>query len=180
MKHISAASLRKRRWIAWGVLVISALSAILLIFSPAVFPPPTYDELLEKEVVVSSFEQVYQRFGTSYRLYTENDGTFAISGEVDYNTAVDALQRGVTATVKWHSSPNPFSECAEEVSVDGNVIIRYNNSNSVNRVSLILWSAVIVLCGAGYTTFSLFWLRRLQSFEEKRTKRNEKKYGKKE
>ena len=48
MKHISAASLRRRRWIAWGVLAISTLLAIITVFSPELFPLPTYDELFEK------------------------------------------------------------------------------------------------------------------------------------
>ena len=179
MKHISPKILRKRRVIAWLVWSASVVMALLLVFSPELFPPPSYDELYEKTVTVSSCERTHQyRGGYSYRLYTEEDSTFTLTGTFDHDTVADMLQHGVTATVKGYPSINPFFDCAEEITVNGEAIVSYNNDDPPDRIALVWLGLFFVLIGTGYTACSLWWAKHLQSLEEKRNKRIEKKYGK--
>ncbi len=178
MKRISPKALRKRRVIAWLVWSASVVMALLLVFSPELFPPPSYDELYEKTVTISSYERTpAYRGGYSYRLYTEEDGAFAIRGTFDHDTVADVLQHGVTATVKGYPSINPFFDCAEEITVNGEVIVSYNNDDPPDRIALVWLGLFFVLIGTGYTACSLWWAKHLQSLEEKRDKRIRKKYG---
>ncbi len=181
MTRTSPKALRRRRWVAWIVLSVAVLIAFLVLFSPELFPKPTYDELSEKNVTVSSYEWIPQyRGGYSYRLYTD-DGTFAVTGDFDHTEAATVFQKDIVVTVKWYSnSINPFLDCAEEITVNGSVIVRYDNDDPIDRIPLVLMSVLIVLCGAGYTVCSLLWTKHLQNLENKRDKRIEKKYGKKE
>ncbi len=179
MKRISPKILRKRRVVAWLVLSVSVVIALVLVSSPELFPSPSYDALYEKTVTISSYEAIPQyRGGYSYRLYTEEDGAFTLTGKWDHNTVAGVLQHGVTATVKGYPHHlNPFLDCAEEIAVNGEVIVSYNNDDPIDRAPLIWLGLLFVLIGAGYTVCSLLWTKRLQTLEEKRDKRIEKKYG---
>lgn len=179
MKRISPKALRKRRMIAWVVLSITVVIALLLVFSPELFPPPSYDELYEKTVTISSYERTpTYRGGYSYRLYTEEDSTFTLTGTFDHDTVADMLQHGVTATVKGYPNFNPFLDCAEEVVVNGEVIVKYNNDDPVDRVPLMMLGLLFILVGVGYAVGSLLWTKHRQTLEEKRDNRIEKKHGK--
>ncbi len=179
MKRILPKALRNHRIIAWVVLSITVVIALLLVFSPELFPPPSYDELYEKAVTISSYERTpAYRGGYSYRLYTEEDSTFTLTGTFDHDTVADMLQHGVTATVKGYPGLNPFFDCVEEITVNGDVIVSYNNDDPTDRTSLVWLGLFFVLIGTGYTGCSLLWTKHLQTLEEKRNNRIEKKYGK--
>ena len=71
-----------------------------------------------------------------------------------------------------------FFDYAEEVRVEDNIVVSYNNDDPIPRSPYFLLSGIIVLIDIAFLLLRFWWIKHLQTLQDKRDKRIKKKYGK--
>ncbi len=155
------------------------LLAILFILSPLI-PSRPYEDYVEKEVVIRKLDRPSSRYrGITYHIVTEDGDSYSVTGEFNSTELNNTLVKGTTATIRYAKNRMlPFILYAEEVVVDGELIVTYDNDQPINWTLPIIACALALLPGgcllAGYR-WGIVRNRRMQA---KRDARITKKYGK--
>lgn len=170
--------LRENRWLT----VLSAafiLCGILFALLPHLLPFASYDSLEETESTVQSFKHFYggsKGLNDTYLLTTDNE-KYILSGDYDHQEAAAQLTAGNTITLKWYQS-NPFGErMAEEVSVDGKPIVRYDNDLDRDKKASFFAGAFLAAVGTGGLLLLNLTLKTNQKKQNKRDEKLKRKYG---
>ena len=183
MRRISESEFSKKKKYAYLCSALIVLLAFVLIFALELFPSPEYNELEEKEITISEFRKVHRyKGGSEYKIYTTDDEIYTLAGNFDYDNAKSILLEGTKARIKY--SQNVFffisSNYAEEVAVNGNVIVSFDNDKGVGtgRIPLVILGVILIGIAAVNLYLRLENVRHLREQQEKRDRRIEKKYGK--
>ena len=85
------------------ILIFSLLLllSVIICFLPDIFPEAKYDELNEKDIVVSKLTVSYGRGGNIYRIYTSNGESYNLTGDFERDSIRDILLQNTKATIKW-------------------------------------------------------------------------------
>ncbi|MGM9603034.1 MAG: hypothetical protein ACI3W5_15795 [Faecousia sp.] len=141
--------LKENNWLIIG-------SALLIIFGifvailPHITPTVSYDSLQTKEVTIKVFKHFYGAHGASYDyIRTTDDEKYNISGDYQREQLKELLTEGRTVTIKWYKN-NPFwTLLAEEMYVDGERVVTFDNDSPVDWKSPLLFGSVFIALGIG-------------------------------
>ena len=183
MRRISESEFSKKKKYAYLCSALIVVLAFVLIFAPELFPSPEYNELMEKEITVSEFRKVHRyKGGNEYKIYTADDEIYTLTGEFDYDEVKTILTEGTKARIKYSQNRFLFfsSDYAEEVSVNDNVIVSFDNDNGAGagRIPLVILGVILIGIAAVNLYLRLANIRHLREQQAKRDRRIEKKYGK--
>ena len=166
-----------------GLIIGSMLLILLGIFIailPHIEPSAKYDSLLTKEVTISLFEH---HIGGAYRashdyILTTEGEKYNLSGDYQREQLTELLTEGKTVTIKWYKNKPFWTLLAEEIYVDGERVVTYNNDLPVEwKLPLIFGACLIALGVSGFLLVKLF-LKWNRTKQQKRDDRIRRKYGK--
>lgn len=180
MKRISMQEIKRKRVWTWCIFSLIVSFALFVSLLPVLFPQPEYNDLKSKEITVDQFLRYHRyRAGYAHLMYTSDGERYYVTGDFKFSE-LESVPSGTKATMKW--SENPFcwfSDHAEEIIIDGKVVVSYNNDEPVLYGLYVVLGASIALLAGLFLWFGLGWIQHLQIKQSKRDRRIEKKYGKK-
>ena len=143
--------LKENKWLII-VSVLFILLGILLPILPHIVPTVNYDSLQTKEVTISVFKRNNGgRYGVSYDYIRTTDGEkYNISGDYQREQLKELLTEGKVVTIKWYKNEPFWTLLAEEIYVDSERVVTYDNDSPVEwKIPLIfgLFVSVLGLCG---------------------------------
>ena len=153
----------KDNWWLFVGPIFFLLLGILLVVLPN--RPIDYASLQTKEVTVETFNYHYQRHGSSYHdIHTTDGERYVITGDYSRNQLEELLTEGTIISIKWYKSDSG-GLCSEEIYVDGERVVIFNDDLINNDIQLIL-SVFAIALGIG----SLCLVNRmLKSLSEQKT-----------
>lgn len=168
---------RKRVW-TWFIFSLIVAFALFVSLLPVLFPQPEYNDLKSKEVTVDQFLRYHvYRGGFVHRMYTADGESYYVTGDFDDNE-LKTVPSGTKATIKWSRNPFlVFSNHAEEIIINDRVVVSYNNDEPVPYGGYVAVGVFVVLLDGMFLLIRLWWIKHLQTKQEKRDRRIEKKYG---
>lgn len=102
---------------------------------------------------------------------------YNISGDYQREQLNDLLTEGRTVTIKWYKNEPFWTFLAEEIYVDGEKIITYNNDTPVEwKLPLILGICLVALGTWGFLLMRSF-LKMNRTKQQKRDEKIKRKYG---
>ena len=166
-----------------GVLIfgIVAILAGLFVLTYPLIPATPLEEHKEKEIIISQFDyHSGGRYGASYHyIITEDGERYNITGEYNATQLYDVLSKGTVAVIKYDTNKIlTFKKYAEEMTVDGNKIVSYNNDDPPNWTMHIIFGSLALLIGLAFLFFYRWEIKRNREMQAKRDARIIKKYGK--
>lgn len=170
--------LKENNWL----IIASALFIIFGIFVailPHITPIVSYDSLQTKEVTIKVFKHFYGGArGASYDYIRTTDGEkYNISGDYQREQLKELLTEGRTVTIKWYKN-NPFwTLLAEEIYVDGERVVTYDNDLPVDWKSPLLFGSFCIVLGVGGFFLLRFFLKTNRTKQKKRDEKIMRKYG---
>ena len=104
---------------------------------------------------------------------------YNITGEYSRSELSEILIKGTTAVIKYDTNDIlPFKKYAEEMTVDGNKIVTYNNDAPTNWTPHIIFCVLSCFIGAAFLFAYRWQIMRNRKLQAKRDARIIKKYGK--
>ncbi|MBQ7113426.1 MAG: hypothetical protein IJO10_04225 [Clostridia bacterium] len=167
----------------WLIILASlcVLFGVFCVVLPHIAPRVSYDSLQMKEVTISKFKHHYGgRTGASYDYIRTTDGEkFNLSGDYQREQLQELLTEGKTATVKWYKNEPFWTLLVEEMYVDGERVVTYDNDKPISwKPPLIVGSCYIVL-GIGCFLCFLLFMKTNRKRRKKRDKKTQRNYGNK-
>ena len=166
----------------YWLIILSALLVLFGVFCailPHIVPHVSYDSLQTKEVTITEFKHHYGGYrGASYDYIRTTDGEkYNLSGDYQREQLKDLLTKGKQVTIKWYKN-NPFwTLLVEEMYVDGERVVTYDNDKPADWKSpLIFGSCFIALGIAGFFLLRLF-VNTNRKKQKKRDEKIQRKYG---
>ena len=160
--------------------IIAILFGIFIVLLP-IIPYTPYEEYKEKEVVISKFDHFYGGpKGASYDyIITEDGEKYNVTGEYSRSELSEILIKGTTAVIKYDINDIlPFKKYAEEITVSGNKIVKYNDDTPTKWMPHIIFCLIFCLTGVALL-FAFRWqIIRNRKLQAKRDAKIIKKYGK--
>ena len=171
----------KKEFISVLIFGIVAIFAGLFVLTYPLIPATPLEEHKEKEIVISQFD--YHgggRYGASYHyIITEDGERYNITGEYSATQLYDVLSKGTVAVIKYDTNKLlTFKNYAEEMTVDGNKIVTYNNDDPTNWTMHIIFGLLALLIGLASLFFCRWEIKHNRKMQAKRDARIIKKYGK--
>ena len=169
----------KKEFSIFLILGILAIFVGLFIFVYPLMPTRPYEEYNEKEVVISSFDLSTSVKGASYHyIITEDGEKYNITGEYSASELYEILIKGTVAVIKYATNNIlPFKKYAEEITVNGNKIVIYNNDAPTNWTPHIIYGLLFCLIGVFFLLAFRWQIMRNRKLQAKRDARIIKKYG---
>ena len=169
--------LKENNWLIIG----SALFIIFGVFV-AILPHIThtvrYDSLQTKEVTIKVFKHFYggARVASYDYIRTTDDEKYNISGDYQQEQLKELLTEGRTVTIKWYKN-NPFwTLLAEEIYVDGERVVTYDNDLPVDWKPPLLFGSFFIALGIGCFFLLRFFLKTNRTKQKKRDEKIMRKY----
>jgi hypothetical protein len=152
----------------------------LLILSSPLIPLKPYDEYMEKDVIISQFDYHHTVKGSSYHyILTEDGEKYNITGEYESSELYKILSPGTFATIKYDvNKVFPFKMYVEEMIVNDNKIITYDNDQPPDWTAIIIAGSISSLLGTGFLFVYRAAIVHNRKQQQKRDARIIKKYGK--
>ena len=176
MKRISNAKFKRMTIVSIITFSLLVLLAAFISFLPDLFPEPKYNELNEKNIVISRLTVSHGRGGNVYQIYTLNGEAYNLTGDFDCDNIRNVFVENTKATIKW--SRNRFllfPDYAEEVIVDGKTFVSYNNDDPISRGPYFIFAGFLTLSGVAFLSCRFWWIKHLKTKQENRDRRIEKK-----
>ena len=171
----------KKEFIGCLVLGIVAIFTSFFILAYPLMPAKPLEEYKEKEIVISQFDfHSGVRGSASYHyIITEDGEKYNITGEYNATELYDVLIKDTVAVIKYDTNKIlPFKKYAEEIIIDGNKIVTYNNDDPTNWAMNIIFSLLAFLIGLAFLFFYRWRIKHNREMQAKRDARIIKKYGK--
>ncbi len=144
MRRRSDKEIRKEFSIFLILGIISILFGLFILLLP-VIPTTPFEEYKEKEVIISKFDHFHSsKYANRHYIITEDGEKYNVTGEYSRSELSEILIKGTVAVIKYDTNNVlPFIKYAEEMTVDGNKIVTYNNDDPIN------WTPHIIFCLIG-------------------------------
>ena len=171
----------KKEFISVLIFGIVTIFAGLFVLTYPLIPATPLEEHKEKEIIISQFDyHSGGRYGASYHyIITEDGERYNITGEYIATQLYDVLSKGTVAVIKYDTNKIlTFKKYAEEMTVDGNKIVSYNNDDPPNWTMHIIFGSLVLLIGLAFLFFYRWEIKRNREMQAKRDARIIKKYGK--
>ena len=171
----------KKEFISVLIFGIVAIFAGLFILTYPLIPATPLEEHKEKEIVISKFAYHAggQYVASYYYIITEDGERYEITGEYSATQLYDVLSKGTVAVIKYDTNKLlTFINYAEEMTVDGNKIVTYNNDDPTNWTIHIIFGLLALLIGLASLFLFRWEIKHNREIQAKRDARIIKKYGK--
>ena len=171
----------KKEFISVLIFGIVAIFAGLFVLTYPLIPATPLEEHKEKEIVILQFDfHSGGRYGASYHyIITEDGEIYNITGEYSATQLYDVLSKGTVAVIKYDTNKLlTFINYAEEMTVDGNKIVTYNNDDPTNWTMHIILGLLAILMGLASLFLCRWEIKHIREMQAKRDARIIKKYGK--
>ncbi len=157
------------------------LPTLLILFGvfcailPYIAPHVGYDSLQIKEVTITEFKRFHGGLhGASYDYIRTTDGQkFNLSGDYQREQLKELLTGGRSATIKWYKNEPFWTLMVEEMYVDGERVVTYDNDKPVDWKSPLIFGSCFIALGIG----GIFVLRLFVKMNRKKQKSAMKGYG---
>lgn len=147
--------LKENDWLIIGSVLL-ILCGIFFAVLPHILPRADYDSLQTKEVTVTAFGQHRGYRTARYDFIRTADGEkYNISGDYKRDELKKILTEGRKVTIKWYRNEPFWTLLAEEIYVDGERVVAYDNDDVDWEFALIFGCCFIV---PGIAGFFLLWL----------------------
>ncbi len=177
MRRKSDKEVRKEFSIFLILGIIAVLSGIFVLLFP-VLPTTPYEEYKEKDVVISQFNHHYGKWSSYNYIITEDGVRYIVTGDYSKSELSELLIKGTAAVIKYDTNKIlPFIKYAEEIIVDGNKIVTYNNDTPTNWAPHIIFCLLLCLVGVAFLFAYRWHIIRNRNLQAKRDARIIKKYG---
>ena len=178
MRRKSNKDIRKEYRIFLVIGCAFFLFGLFILWSPLI-PLTPYDEYMEKDVVISKFDYHSTVKGASYHyILTEDGEKYNITGEYESSELYTMLSPGTYATIKYEiNKVFPFKMYVEEMIVNGNKIITYDNDQPPDWTAIMIVSSILLLLGTGFLFAYRATILHNRKQQQKRDARIIKKYG---
>ena len=159
------------------ILIIFGISCIIL---PHIKPHVGYDSLQPKEVTITAFKHHYGYKNSDYDYIRTTDGEkYYLSGDYRETQLKGLLTEGKTVIIKWYKNKPFWNLLAEEMYVDGERVVTYNNDGPIDRVSPLIFGIFFIALGAGGFVMFRYFLKANRIKQKKRDDKLQRKYGSK-
>jgi len=178
MRRQSDKDIRKEYRIFLVIGCAFILFGLFILLSPLI-PLTPYDEYMEKDIVISKFDYHSTVKGASYHyILTEDGEKYNITGEYESSELYTTLSPGTYATIKYEiNKVFPLKMYVEEMIVNGNKIITYDNDRSPDWTAIMIVSSILLLLGTGFLFAYRATILHNRKQQQKRNARIIKKYG---
>lgn len=161
------------------------LSTLLILFGvicailPYITPHVDYDSLQTKEVTIIEFKHFYGGpKGASYDYIRTTDGQkLILSGDYQREQLKEFLTEGRSATVKWYKNEPFWTLLVEEMYVDGERVVTYDNDKPVDWKSPLFFGSCSIALGIGGSFVLRLFVKMNRKKQKKRDERIRRKYG---
>ena len=170
----------KKEFISVLIFGIVAIFAGLFVLTYPLIPATPLEEHKEKEIVISQFDyHSGWQHGSSYHyIITEDGEIYNITGEYSATQLYDVLSKGTVAVIKYDTNKIlTFKKYAEEITVDGNKIVTYNNDDPINWTMNIIFGLLALPTGLASLFLFRWEIKHNREMQAKRDARIIKKYG---
>jgi hypothetical protein len=141
----------KKLWIA-----IRNISIFLMAFGFVCFflgvasSAPDYADMKRASITVQSLKHINYYHGNSvYVLKTDDNRRFNIAGDYVAKLWKDHVKPGAQAEIRYYDSRMFFASYIVEMSVDGNLLVRYTDNRKQNFTYILVACSLCELLGAG-------------------------------
>ncbi len=164
------------------LIILSTLLFLVGVFFailPHIAPHVGYDSLQMKEVTITKFKHHYGGArSASYDYIRTTDGEkHNLSGDYQREQLQELLTEGKTATIMWHKNKPFRTLLVEEMYVDGERVVTYDNDKPIDWKPPLIFGCCFIALGIG----CLFLLRVLvktnRNKQKKRDEKIQRKYG---
>ena len=179
MRRKSDKEIRKEFNIFLILGTIAILFGLLMLLLP-IIPTTPFEEYTEKEVVISKFDHFYGGVrGASYDYIVTHDGEiYNITGEYRKSELSEFLIEGTVAVIKYDTNNIlPFKKYVEELTVDENRLVTYNNDAPINWAPHVIFCLISCFIGISLLLACRWQVIRNRKLQAKRDARIIKKYG---
>ena len=179
MRRKSDKDIRREYNIFLVLGIITIFFGIFILLLPTI-PTTPYEEYKEKEVVISKFDRYYGgRYGATYDyIITEDGEKYIVTGEYSRSELTEILVKETAAVIKYDiNNILTFQKYAEEITVNGNKIVTYNNDAPTNWTPHIIFFLISCLIGVAFLFAYRWQIIRNRKLQAKRDARIIKKYG---
>ena len=166
----------------YWLIILSTLLILLGVFFamlPHIALDVGYDALQVKDVTITEFKHHHGGYrGSSYDYIRTTDGEkYNLSGDYQRGQLQELLTEGKTVTIKWYKNKPFWTLLVEEMYVDGERVVTYDNDKPVDwKPPLIFGSCFIALGIGGFFLLRLF-VKTNRKMQKKRDERIQRKYG---
>ena len=179
MRRKSDKEIRKEFNIFLILGTIAILFGLFILLLP-IIPTTPFEEYTEKEVVISKFDHFYGGLkGASYDYIITDDGEkYNITGEYSKSELSEFLIEGTVAVIKYDTNNIlPFKKYVEELTVEENRLVTYNNDTPINWAPHIIFCLISCFIGISLLLAFRWEVIRNRKLQAKRDARIIKKYG---
>ena len=171
--------IKESKWLII-VSILLILLGIFLAILPHLVPRGNYDSLQAKEVTISEFKTNYGGLHrASYDYIRTTDGEkYNISGDYQRAQLKDLLKEGQAVTIKWYKNEPFWTLLAEEIYVNGEQVVKYDNDLPVEWKPALIFGLCVSALGIGGLFLFRFFLKHNREKQKKRDERIIRKYGK--
>ena len=161
------------------------LSALLILFGvfcailPHIAPDVGYDALQVKDVTITEFKHHYGGYrGASYDYIRTTDGEkYNLSGDYQREQLQELLTQGKAVTIKWYKNEPFWTLLVEEMYVDGELVLTYDNDKPVNWKSPLIFGSCFIALGIGGFFLLRLFVKTNRKKQKKRDDKIQQKYG---
>ena len=156
-------------------ILFGAFCAILPHFAPHV----GYESLQTKEVTITKFKRHYGGAkGTTYDYIRTTEGEkYSLTGDYKREQLKGLLTEGKTVTIKWHKNEPFWTLFVEEMYVDGERVITYDNDKPVDWKSPLIFGTCFIAPGIGGFLVLRLFVKTNRKKQKKRDEKIQRKYG---
>lgn len=160
------------------LIILSTILVLLGIFIamlPHIAPHVGYDSLQTKEVTITKFKHHYGGVHSASYDYirTTDSEKHNLSGDYQREQLQKLRTEGKTATIMWHKNKPFRTLLAEEMYVDGERVITYDNDKPVDWKPPLIFGCCFIALGIG----GFFLLRVLVKTNRNKQKNEMRKYN---
>lgn len=163
------------------VLPVFFSCMVLFVFLNFIIPETPYEDYIEEQIVVLKADRSNGgRYNAAYDYIIDQDGReYSVTGEYERTQLFEALPKGTTATIKYHTSPLvPWKKYVEEVEVGTTLLVKDDGAERPSW-GTVVFVFVLGLVGSLPPIFLFCWnIKRNKELQTKRDARINKRYGK--
>ena len=170
--------IKENHWlIIFSTLLI--LFGVFLTILPHILPNVGYGALQVKDVTITEFgHHCSSRYSTAYDYIRTTDGEkYNLSGDYQREQLQELLTEGKTVTIKWYKNEPFWTLLVEEMYVDGERVVTYDNNKPVDLKSTLICGSCFIVPGIGGFFLLRWFVKENRKKQKKRDEKIQRKYG---
>ena len=170
--------IKEYSWLIIGSIFL-ILFGIICSMLPHIAPHVGYDALQSKDVTIAEFKHFYGGpKGASYDYIRTTDGQkYNLSGDYRREQLKELLTEGSAVTIKWYKNEPFWTLLVEEIYVNGERVVTYDNDKPVDWKSPLIFGSCFIALGIGGFFVLRLFVKMNRTNQKKRDEKIQRKYG---